>query len=179
MGKKRVVTVFGSSAIRPGDAEYERAEALGRALAEAGYAICNGGYMGSMEASAKGAREAGGEVIGITTGAFPERSPNPYLTSERRQPTLLKRIEVLIETGDAYVVLPGGIGTIAELMLVWNLVVIRALPPRPILLYGEPYRQLLEALGNLMEIGPEQLRYLKVTAELEEILHALEACFRR
>mgnify|MGYP000438132884 CR=1 FL=1 len=62
-------------------------------------------------------REAGGEVIGITTEAFPQRTPNPYLTTERRQPTLLDRIRVLIQAGDAYVVLPGGIGTIAELMM--------------------------------------------------------------
>jgi uncharacterized protein (TIGR00725 family) len=114
MSKRKVVTLFGSSMIRPGDTDNEKAESLGRTLARAGYAICNGGYMGSMEASAQGAKEAGGEVIGVTCDLFSSRTACPYLTEEQRQPGLLERIGRLIELGDAYIVLGGGIGTLAE-----------------------------------------------------------------
>ena len=76
MSHKHVITLFGSSAIRPGDPEYAQAEQLGKALAEAGYTICNGGYMGSMEAAAKGTKEAGGEVMGVIPEMFDTPPPS-------------------------------------------------------------------------------------------------------
>ena len=178
MTKKKIITVFGSSAIRPGDPEFDTAENLGRALAEAGYTTCNGGYMGSMEAAAKGAQETGGEVIGVTTEDFSRvRKPNPYLTEERRQPTLLDRIQTLIELADAYVVLPGGIGTMAELFVVWNLLAMRVLPERPVLLLGDRYPDLLKAFSRDTEIGPEHLRFLKMTTTIEDVLAELARHF--
>ena len=173
MADRKVITVFGSSAIQPGDPDYEKAERLGRALAQAGYTVCNGGYMGSMEASAKGANEAGGKVIGVTCDAFSIRTPCPYLTEERREPTLLRRIDTLIHSADAYVVLPGGIGTLAELFVVWNLLAVDCLSPRPFLLYGEHYQELLRCFERLAEIGPRQTKYLKVIEDQEALLEEL------
>lgn len=173
MSKRKIVTLFGSSMIRPDNRDYAKAESLGRALARAGYAICNGGYMGSMEASAKGAKEAGGEVIGVTSDNFTDREPCPYLTEEQRQPGLLERIGRLIELGDAYIVLGGGIGTLAELFVVWNLLAIDCIPPKPVLMYGEDYRALLDDLQRNAEIGPKQMRFIKLVNSEEEILAEL------
>ena len=175
----RVITVFGSSAIRPGDKEYELAEQLGGALAHAGYAVCNGGYMGSMEACAKGASEAGGEAIGVTTNDFATRTPNPFLSRELRQASLIRRIDTLVRTGDAFVVLPGGVGTLAELMVVWNLSVNGRLPGKPLYLFGSHYKRVVEFFSSLPEIEEKHLRYLEVVTSVDSLLQRLQEYFSR
>ena len=116
----KVVTIFGSSL--PGEASQAYAEArqLGKLLAQDGFAICNGGYRGFMEASARGAREAGGHTIGVTCEIWPGKA-NPWIIEEVRTKSFSERIMTLLERGDAYVVLPGGTGTLAELALAWEM----------------------------------------------------------
>ena len=116
----KTVTVFGSALPGEGSQAYSEAQRLGRLLAEAGYAVCNGGYAGLMEASARGAREVGGHTIGITCVIWP-RPANAFIAEEIRTQTFLERLMTLIERGDAYIVLPGGTGTLAELALVWEM----------------------------------------------------------
>jgi uncharacterized protein (TIGR00730 family) len=112
----KTVTIFGSALPAPSSAAYREAQRLGRLLAEAGYSVCNGGYAGLMEASARGAREAGGHTIGITCSVWP-RPANPHIVEEVRTRNFPERLMTLIERGDAYIVLPGGTGTLAELAL--------------------------------------------------------------
>jgi uncharacterized protein (TIGR00730 family) len=116
----KTVTVFGSSLPAEGSPAYLQAQSLGRLLAESGYAVCTGGYAGLMEASARGAREAGGHTVGITCVIWP-RPANAYIVEEFRTQNYLERLMTLIERGDAYIVLPGGTGTLAELALVWEM----------------------------------------------------------
>ena len=68
--KGSIVTVFGSNAPKEGEADYEQARALGRELAQSGYVVATGGYFGTMEATSRGAKEAGGHVIGVTAAVF-------------------------------------------------------------------------------------------------------------
>ncbi len=79
--KGPIVTVYGSNAPKDGEAEYEQARALGRLLAQQGYVVATGGYAGTMEAASRGAKEAGGYVIGVTTSLFDgiRLSSNPYI----------------------------------------------------------------------------------------------------
>src|SRR5688500_14041624 len=101
------VSVFGSGA--GGEADLDRARRLGAALARAGYTVLNGGYGGTMEGAAIGAREAGGRAIGVTCAEFTFRSgPNPHLAEVIEAPTLFARLERLVRDGDGYVALPGG-----------------------------------------------------------------------
>lgn len=116
----KTVTIFGSSLPAEGSAAYEDARRLGRLLAERGFAVCNGGYGGLMEASARGAREAGGHTIGVTSRIWSAKA-NPWIVEEVRTNSFLERLTTLIERGDAYVTLPGGTGTLAELALVWEM----------------------------------------------------------
>ncbi len=116
----KTVTIFGSSLPAAGSKAYVEAQRLGRLLAEAGFAVCNGGYAGLMEASARGAREAGGHTIGITCAIWP-RPANPYIAEEVRTQTFPARLMALIERGDSYLTLPGGTGTLAELALTWEM----------------------------------------------------------
>ncbi len=118
---KIIVTLFGTGRAQPGEPAYVLAEQVGRALAEAGYAIANGGYAGTMLAAAKGAAEAGGTVIGVTCSAFARSTANEFVTREVVTASLEERLHNLIKAGRAYVVLPGGTGTLLELAAVWEL----------------------------------------------------------
>lgn len=115
------VSVFGTGRAQPGQPVFVMAEQLGQALAEAGFVVANGGYGGTMLASAKGAAEAGGTVVGVTCSAFKNSVANEYVTREVVTDSLDERLATLVEMGQAYVVLPGGTGTLLELATVWEL----------------------------------------------------------
>jgi uncharacterized protein (TIGR00725 family) len=116
----RRVTVFGSSSPLPDSPEYARAFRVGQIVARHGLELVNGGYTGTMEASARGAREAGGEVTGVTVRTFTYAPPNAWLTRIIEAPDLFHRLSELMALGDLYVVLPGSTGTLVELSLVWE-----------------------------------------------------------
>lgn len=130
------VAVFGSSESAPGDRAWEDARKVGAQLAEAGFRVVNGGYGGVMEASSLGAREAGGEVLGITCLAFSRGRGNPHLSEERVAPDLFERTRSLIETCAAYIILPGKAGTLAELAFLWALQRGELLGRKPVILLG-------------------------------------------
>jgi uncharacterized protein (TIGR00730 family) len=140
----RTITIFGSSLPSEGSAAYEDARCLGGLLAERGIAVCNGGYGGLMAASARGARESGGHTIGVTCALWPAAA-NPWIVEEVRAATFIERLMSLIERGDAYVVLPGGTGTLEELAMVWEMMnksaLARTVGGRKPLLVMTPYWQ--------------------------------------
>jgi hypothetical protein len=140
--------VFGTSKIKAGDAAFAMAESLGRMLAECGFTIANGGYGGTMLAGAKGASAAGGRVIGVTCTAFQRSGANEYVTEEISTDCLEARLAKLIELGDAFVVLPGGTGTLLELADVWehkNKGFANA--DKPIILIGAFWRPLVDMMA--------------------------------
>lgn len=143
-----VVSVFGTGRARPGEPACVFAEHLGRALAQAGFAIANGGYRGTMYAAAKGAAEAGGTVIGVTCSAF-KAVANEYITREISTRSLEERLNTLVQMGRAYVVLPGGTGTLLELALVWELKNKGFLDgAKPIILAGEFWKPLVDLIAT-------------------------------
>jgi uncharacterized protein (TIGR00730 family) len=144
---KKTVTVFGSSRPRETDPEYIEARKIGKALAQAGFNICNGGYAGTMEASARGAKEAGGSTIGVTVDIF-ARMANQWIDKEIRKASLVERIEVLVDSADAYVVLKGGTGTLLELAYVWEFINKRFMPEKPIIIYGDFWNTVVESLKD-------------------------------
>jgi uncharacterized protein (TIGR00730 family) len=146
---EKTVTIFGTSKARSGDAVFEMAFELGSVLAEAGYTIVNGGYGGTMLASAKGAALAGGKTIGVTCSAFGQRSANEHISREILTATLDERLETLIQLGKGYVVLPGSTGTLLELAKVWELQNKGFLsPPKPIILLGEFWKPLVNLITS-------------------------------
>lgn len=140
-----VVSVFGTGRAQPGAPAYELAEQVGRALAQAGFVVANGGYRGTMHAAAQGAARAGGAVIGVTCSAFKNSVANEYITREVTTCSLEERLNTLVRIGQAYVVLPGGTGTLLELALVWELKNKRFLDrSKPIVLAGAFWRPLVD-----------------------------------
>jgi uncharacterized protein (TIGR00725 family) len=144
---KKVISVFGSSRPREQDPEYVEALNIGKALAHAGFIVCNGGYGGIMEASARGAKEAGGETIGVTVPAF-ARMANQWIDKEIRKPTLVERIETLVNGADGYVIVKGGTGTLLELAYVWEFINKRFIPEKPIVIVGEFWGKVVETLKD-------------------------------
>jgi hypothetical protein len=157
----KTVTVFGSSLPGEGSGAYLEAQRLGRLLAEAGYALSNGGYLGLMEATARGAREAGGHTVGITCAIWSSPA-NSYIVEEVRTQTFSERLMTLIERGDAYIALPGGTGTLAELALAWEMMNKRTLSKtvggrKPLLVmapYWQPVIDCLQQEGQLNHGDP-------------------------
>lgn len=122
MTDSEAVAVFGSSQTLPGSSEWVDARGVGESLATAGYAVVTGGYGGTMEAVSKGAAEAGGHVIGVTTPKlFPHRhGANRYVAEEITADVLADRLGLLIERSVGAIALPGSIGTATELLTSWN-----------------------------------------------------------
>ncbi len=141
------VTIFGSSAPVPGSENYAAAYDCGRLLAEAGFTVCNGGYAGTMEAAAQGARSAGGNTIGVTVSEWP-RKANEWIQKEIRTADLPERLAKLIELGDAYVVLRGGTGTLLEYAYVLEFINKGIIRNKPIVLLGDSWNGVMEALGQ-------------------------------
>ncbi len=142
-----IVTIFGSSRPLPDSPEYNVAFETGRTLAEAGFAICNGGYGGTMEAAARGAREAGGHTIGVTADDF-ARKANRWIEEEIRTSTMVDRLLKLVELGQGYVVLRGGTGTLLELAAVWEFVNKGIMTKKPILLLGDFWSTVVGSLKD-------------------------------
>ncbi len=173
------ITVFGGSQPRPGDPNYEQARKLGRLLAEAGHTVLTGGYMGTMEAVSRGASEAGGHVIGVTTAELEDWRPakaNRWVAEERKLPTLVERLMALTDAGDAVMALPGGIGTLAEIVLLWNRLAIEAVPPKTLILIGESWREVMDSfITNLGVYIPERdIQKLAFAANVEEAVNLLK-----
>lgn len=158
----KTITVFGSSLPREDSAAYAEGRRLGRLLAEAGLAVCNGGYGGLMEATARGAREAGGRTLGVTCAIWPAKA-NRWIEEEVRTQSFPERLMTLIARGDAYLVLPGGTGTLAELAMVWEMMNKSSLSRtvggrRPLLVmapYWQPVIECLKQEGQLHSGPPE------------------------
>jgi uncharacterized protein (TIGR00730 family) len=137
------ISVFGGAQPKEGEAAYTEALELGRLLAERGHTVLTGGYIGTMEAVSRGAKEAGGHVIGVTCEDIEEWrkvKANPWVMEEIRKKTLVERLHTLIHESDAAFALPGGAGTLAEISVMWNLMIVESLHRRPLILIGRGWQ---------------------------------------
>src|SRR5258707_12036711 len=152
MGKEFIVTVFGSSRPHEGEADYEEARVLGRALARHGFTICSGGYGGVMEAVSRGAKEAGGRTYGVTAEFFKTAKLNAWIDVEVRAKTWEERLFELIRRADAFVACKGGTGTLVELAVVWEMLDKALMTPEPLAVLGDFWTPVLDR-GREVELG--------------------------
>ncbi|HUX09797.1 MAG TPA: LOG family protein [Terriglobia bacterium] len=174
----KTVTIFGSSIPGEGTEVYQETQLLGRRLAEAGFAICNGGYAGLMEASARGAKEAGGHTIGVTCDIWPAAA-NRWIAEEVRTRTFMERLLTLIERGDSYIVLPGGTGTLAELALAWEMMnkssLSRSVGGRKPLLVMAPYWEpVIECLEQETKLALGSNKVKMPAMEIVTMVHTVD-----
>lgn len=173
------VTVFGGSQPKEGTSAYAEAYQLGKLLAEAGHTVLTGGYIGTMEAVSRGAHEAGGHVIGVTCAdieAWRQIKANSWVKEERRHQTLLQRLDGLISGCDAAIALPGGPGTLTEIGLMWNLMIVDAIHRRPLILVGRGWQSMLDqAYAEMGEYFVENQRALvQFAPDIETAVKILE-----
>ena len=148
MPPERIITVFGSSRPREDHADYLEARALGRALAEAGFAVCSGGYGGVMEAASRGAKEAGGKTYGITAAFFKPQA-NAWVDTEIRVNTWQERLFELVRMGEGFVTCKGGTGTLVELAVVWEMLNKSVIRGKPIVALGEFWSPILDRVREV------------------------------
>lgn len=142
-----IISIFGSTYPEAGSPPYEQARMIGELIAEQGWTVCNGGYGGIMEASARGATGAGGKAIGVTSEYY-RSSANRFLTEEIKTKTVIERLLRLIELAQGYIVLPGGTGTLAELATVWEYMNKGVILPRPLIVYRPFWQPVVDTINN-------------------------------
>jgi uncharacterized protein (TIGR00725 family) len=152
MEAESIVTVFGSSRLREGDADYEEARVLGRALAKHGFAVCSGGYGGVMEAVSRGAKEAGGKTFGVTAEFFKDAKLNSWIDVEVRRSTWEERLFELIRMAHGFVACKGGTGTLVELAVVWEMLNKSVMSGKPFAVLGDFWQPVLERVREV-ELG--------------------------
>jgi uncharacterized protein (TIGR00730 family) len=174
--KGSIVTVYGSSSPTEGSPDYQQARTLGRLLAQHGYVVATGGYSGTMEGASRGAQEAGGYVIGVTTSLFDKTRPtaNPYVDEEIKLPTLFQRLHHLVTLADAWVALPGGIGTLSEVALTWSLIQVGEMPRHPFVLVGDMWRTTIGEFSSDVHVKPHYRELIKYVANVEQVLPLLK-----
>jgi uncharacterized protein (TIGR00725 family) len=174
------ISVFGSSQSREGDTAYSEAIGLGRLLAERGHTVLTGGYIGTMEAVSRGAKEAGGHVIGVTCEdieTWRKVKANAWVMEEIKKKTLEERLHALIHESDAALALPGGPGTLTEISLMWNLMIVESLHRRPLILIGDGWQSVFDQLFKGLDAyvpahQREILRFAKDTHTAVELLES-------
>jgi len=170
------IAIFGSSEPLDGSPEYREAFEVGRLLARHGFTVLNGGYGGVMEASARGARSAGGRTIGVTIRAFSSRpGANPFIDTELNEPDLYERTRRLIEEAAGFIVLPGRSGTLAELTFLWALRKADLIDPKPVLLLGSVWEEFLAQLRRLDLLDEQAGRACRLVRDPHEAVETLAA----
>jgi uncharacterized protein (TIGR00730 family) len=173
------VSVFGSARAARGSAEYELAEEIAAALCQAGYAVITGGGPGVMEAANKGAAEAGGTSVGLGIELPMESGLNDYVNIGVEFRYFFVRKTVFIKYSQAFVVLPGGFGTMDELFEALTLVATGKITKFPIVLVGSTYwsgllswlKETMLARGN---IGADELALIRVVDDPEEVVKIIK-----
>ena len=143
-----IITVFGSSRPRAGDSDYEEAYRLGAELAKRGFQVCSGGYAGVMEAVSRGAKEAGGRTIAITSTFFRTRA-NQWVDEEHAASTWQERLFELIRFGEGYVACKGGTGTLVELAVVWEMLNKGVMASKPFVTLGDFWGPIIERVREV------------------------------
>lgn len=173
------VTVFGSARFPEDHEYYELARSLGRRLAEGGYSVITGGGPGIMEAANRGAKEAGGRTLGCNIRLPKEQEPNPYLDEFIEFEHFFIRKVMLVKYSSAFVVMPGGYGTLDEAFEVATLIQTGKLDSFPIVgMGGDFWKSLREfARGTMVDAGtisPKDLEIIRPAADVEEAMKIIE-----
>ena len=174
------VTVFGSARFPEGHVYYERARELGRRLAAEGYAVMTGGGPGIMEAANRGAREGGGISLGCNIRLPKEQKPNPYLDRFVEFEHFFVRKVMLVKYSSAFVVMPGGFGTLDEAFEVITLIQTGKLESFPIVAMGDAYWAELQdfiekSLIPAGTIDPEDAQLIRRASDVDRAMEYIKS----
>ncbi len=173
------VSIFGSTRTRPGDNDYQKAEETARRLVKEGYAIATGGGPGIMEAANKGAMEAGGVSVGLNIDLPEEQKPNKYIGTYLNFRYFFVRKVMFVKYAVAFVIFPGGFGTLDELFEPLQLIQTQKIKPFPVILVGKEYwRGLMDWIKEVLlargKISSRDLNLFHIAEEPEEIVRFIK-----
>jgi uncharacterized protein (TIGR00730 family) len=176
---KPAVSIFGSSRTGPDDREYLLAEQLGSLLVGRGYSVITGGGPGVMEAANKGAAEAGGQSVGLNIELPLEQKPNSFANIRVDFRYFFVRKVMFVKYAVAYIVLPGGFGTVDELFEALTLIQTRKIKPFPVILMMREYwKELLDWIRGPMlqhgKVSPEDLEILQLVDDPQKAVEIVE-----
>lgn len=170
---ERIVTIFGGSRCDEHCGEYAQARRVGQLLAEAGYTICTGGYLGVMEAASRGAREKGGRVLGIVMNQF-KAEPNRFLTDKVATEHFYERLQQLITRSVGFIALRGGMGTVTEVSLVWNKLQTRVIQSRPLVLLGDCWPPVVKAWQQNLVVSDKDVSVIDFAETPEDAVSIIQ-----
>lgn len=170
---ERIVTIFGGSKCCDSDLEYNEARRVGELLAEAGFTVCTGGYLGVMEAASRGAYERGGRVIGVIMNQF-KHQPNQYLTEKVASAHFYERLQHLITKSVGFIAMRGGMGTVTELSLVWNKIQTKVIEPRPLVLLGDCWPPIVREWQRSLVVSDDDVSALDFAASADEAVRIIQ-----
>ena len=170
------VSIFGSARTHPDDSDYKKAEKTAAKLVKAGYAVVTGGGGGIMEAANKGASEAGGVSVGLNINLPAEQKPNKYIGTYLDFRYFFVRKVMFVKYSVAFVIFPGGFGTLDEFFESIGLIQTHKIKPFPVILVGTEYWKGLKdwmdkALLAGGKISPEDINLFRIIDEPDEIVN--------
>lgn len=172
------VTIFGSARFGSETTHYKNAEKIGAAMANLGFTVMTGGGPGIMEAANKGAFEAGGYSVGCNIVLPVEQNPNPYLNKWIYIPYFFVRKVILVKYSYAFIVMPGGMGTLDELFEALTLIQTKMISGFPVVIFDTEYHKELchhiEIMAQNESISPEDMNLLFVTNSVEDLVNHIE-----
>jgi len=183
-GVEPAVTIYGSARLRAEDALYRQTEEIAARLGKLGFTIISGGGPGVMEAANKGALEAGAKSVGLNIDLPEEQECNPYTTKSITFNHFFVRKVMLVKYASAFVIMPGGLGTLDELTEVLTLIQTHKIKPFPVLLFdSEFWSGLLDWLKNTVLarecISEGDLDLLRVCDRVDEVVEAVDRWYRK
>jgi uncharacterized protein (TIGR00730 family) len=178
------VTIFGSARAQPGTFVYDEVKRVAAALAGMGCDIITGGGPGLMQAANEGAAQAGApernRSVGIRVELPFEQDVNPFVEQAFEHRTFFTRLHHFVLTSDAFVVVPGGIGTVLELTMIWQLLQVRQLDNTPLILVGKMWADLVDWARNhlltsqLPLVNPEDLAIPRCVNTADEAIALIQ-----
>ncbi|MFB9907324.1 LOG family protein [Allokutzneria oryzae] len=179
----RAVTVFGSARTAKDHPEYAIGQNLGRALAEAGFAVMTGGGPGAMEAVNRGAQEAGGLSVGLGIELPFEQGLNPWVDLGVNFRYFFARKTMFVKYSQAFICLPGGFGTLDELFEALTLVQTKKVTKFPVVLFGSEYWNgladwLRDSVFKHGKIGEKDLALVHVTDDIDEAVQIVNEAYK-
>ena len=180
----KAVSIFGSARSKPDNIYYKKAEEIAYLLTKSGFTVITGGGPGIMEAGNKGARRAKGKSIGLNIEIPTEQKANPYVDILLDFHYFFVRKVMFVKYAKAFVIMPGGYGTLDEFFEAINLIQTERIPRFPVVLFGSEYwkdmlkwlRQVALKNGN---ISPEDLDLFKVTDDPKEVVKIIKGFYKK
>lgn len=175
------VGFFGYSEAKPKSELYQEAFCVAQLLAKNGYTIVNGGGPGVMDAATKGAESVGGETLAVTfypkdAPGFEGRYVKNVVDKEIKTGNYVERMFKLLEHAEIFVIFNGGTGTLSELGTAWALAKLYYGHHKPIILYGEFWREVVRTLKRKMKLRDRELKIIKIVTTPQEVMEAIRVC---